>query len=562
MRPLRSAAAFCLSLLVLALGTAVTSSATAADASSDSGARRWAESSGMAIPGTRLAWGGQASLDADLDRVAATGVKWLRFDVPWSQISWKPGQADWARFDAIVDGARARGLEPVGIVGTMANYAKPAGSGILYGPRTATERRAFATFAGQAASRYKGKVAYWEVWNEPNLDQAWAPKPSPTDYLALLRVTTPAIKTANPSATVITGGTGGSTGAPDITQVDWYRSIYAAAPTGLFDAVGVHPYSDFRSGWGGDMSTIPTIRRIMDDAGYATTAIWGTEVGFTTGGSHAVSETDAARMMGEAVQAWRAIPNTGPLFWYTIQDNPKEPSESYFGMHRTDGTAKPSRAALVAMNAESYTPRAASTPTVTVDKAVLTVQSGLATGAFTLTTQGRLPVRMVLIAVRDAQGRNLDVLAARDTVLSGTRTFTGRRAAYPAGTYTYGVAYQTLDGTWHGTGPENRLTVGTAPNALVATTAELVTGPTGTTASFTTAVDGRIPVTAVILAVRDAQGRNWDVWGAPVTALTGIQRHAGTKQQLPPGTYTYEVAYLTTDGRWLGAGSSRTLEVR
>ncbi|MDO5697723.1 MAG: cellulase family glycosylhydrolase [Dermatophilus congolensis] len=529
---------------------------TTASASPDKGPT-WAHKSGMSVP-AYIAWGSQADLERTLDQVAATGVTWFRFDLPWSQISWEPGQADYARFDRVVDAALSRGLKPLGILSTLAPYARPAGATHSYGPRTDAQRAAFAGFVKQAVNRYKGKVSHWEIWNEPNLDQYWAPTPNPADYVALLRVSTPVIRSACPSCTIVSGGTGGATDAPDMTPLDWYTGVYANAPQGLFDAVGVHPYSDLRHGWGGEMSTVPAIRAVMAKGGHASMPIWATEAGYSTAGQHSVTESDAARMMREAVAAWREVPHHGPFFWYTMQDVTDPSGERHMGLLRLDGSPKPSHAALVSMNKEyvGESLRAAMAPVVTAEATDLTTEGGTTRGTFTLTTSAPLRVKMVLVAVRDASGGNRDVLAARDTVLVGRQSFSGKRAALPQGTYTYGVAWQTLDGTWHGPGFHGRHTVGAARSAagaaLFDADATLVSDARGTRATMTTYADGSVPAKAVIVAVRDQAGRLWDVWGAANTTLAGIQTRTASREPLPAGTYTYAVAYQGSDGVWRG----------
>ena len=63
----------------------------------------------------------------------------------------------------------------------------------------------FAQFAGAAAARYAPLGVHdWEIWNEPN-GAFWLPAPNPAAYVAWLRVM-PAIKAADPEATVISGG--------------------------------------------------------------------------------------------------------------------------------------------------------------------------------------------------------------------------------------------------------------------------------------------------------------------------------------------------------------------
>lgn len=340
-RPLRALLAGLLSSLLLAATVPAIAPAAAADDT-------WSNRSGVAVPGNWLAWQSEAELAADLDRVVASGGTWLRTDLPWSEISWGPGHMDWTRYDRVIDGARARGLQVIAVVGTMPPHLRPAGAPVSYGPRTDGERAAFAEFTRQAAERYRGRVSHYEVWNEPNLDQGWAPTPSPWSYVRLLRAVTPAIKSACGSCVVMTGGTGGAGSGPDINPIDWYRAIYAQNPQGLFDAVAVHPfYAVSYHRWYGSLYSVAEIRGLMDANGHAGMPMWATEIGVGSGGDSGLSDAEVERFMREAVAAWREPSRGGALLWYTIQD--RYPGDN-MGLLRRDGSRKHTFNTLVDIN--------------------------------------------------------------------------------------------------------------------------------------------------------------------------------------------------------------------
>ena len=57
-------------------------------------------------------------------------------------------------------------------------------------------------------------------------------------------------------------------------------------------------------------------------------------------------EQTQATMVGQLYDLWTSIPNSGPLFYYTLRDFGGDDREDHFGLLRTDGSAKPSYAAL------------------------------------------------------------------------------------------------------------------------------------------------------------------------------------------------------------------------
>jgi hypothetical protein len=300
---------------------------------------RWA---GIAIPGYRLASASQAQLETDLDRLVATGTTWLRTDIVWGDIEYIKGRFNWSYSDRIVAAAYRRGLKIVGIATVLPAWARPSGTSWNHGPTTSAQRNAFAHFARLAAARYAGRINAWEIWNEPNLKQFWAPRPSARDYAALLRSTYPAIKAANRSAVVMTGGTGWATGSPNIRSTDWYKSLYAQNARRYFDAAAVHPYFDFSGVLSQEMARARSIRAVMDAAGDKAKPLWGTETGAPTGGHVSLSEAKQATLLSQAYDTWARIHDHGPLFWYTLNDTGGQDREAFFGLVRGNGTLKPS----------------------------------------------------------------------------------------------------------------------------------------------------------------------------------------------------------------------------
>lgn len=125
-------------------------------------------------------------LDSDpapaLDQIAATGADGVRLLLIWRRVAPSPEArrapsfnatdpkaypaGAWDRYDAAIDGARARGLKVhVTITGHTPRWATPSRHDGLTRPDAA----AFGRFATAAGRRYRDKVTMWSIWNEPNL---------------------------------------------------------------------------------------------------------------------------------------------------------------------------------------------------------------------------------------------------------------------------------------------------------------------------------------------------------------------------------------------------------
>ena len=116
---------------------------------------------------------------------------------------------------------------------------------------------------------------------------------------------------------------------------------------------------------------------------------------------------------------------------------------------------------------------------------------------------GELAVQSVTVAVRDAQGRNLDFPDSGAVTLDGSYTYTAQAPSLPAGSYTEFGAYE-IGGSWYSL-THHTLTVTAASPPPTTPPTPLPTptptpaqpGPTGIPGSWTTAFDDEFNGTAL-----------------------------------------------------------------
>ena len=194
-------------------------------------------------------WGIQAGSfqDSVLEKASAIGVKWTRLEASWPSIEKEPGKYDWSRTDAAFDSTQRFGITPFVTLGggnrlyaPVLHYDDPKQAEI-YGegpaPPTNNEKAmaAWLRFVEAAVTRYKEKIRYWEVWNEPNHRAYWGAEPNAADYGRLLRETATLIKRIEPAAKVI----GGATAGMNAPFVDGYLS---AGTAHLIEIISYHQY--------------------------------------------------------------------------------------------------------------------------------------------------------------------------------------------------------------------------------------------------------------------------------------------------------------------------------
>jgi polysaccharide biosynthesis protein PslG len=178
--------------------------------------------------------------DRDLQLTKDAGFTWVKQLVSWQDVEGAgKGQYDWTNLDRIVGQAEHHGLKL--IVRVSQDPDRPFWAGNA--PQNAGD---FANFLAAMASRYKGRIQAYQVWNEPNLAREWGGRrPDPAGYTGLLKKAYSAIKGADPKATVITAGmapTGTDTeiAMPDIKFYDQMYQAMKGNSDGYFDMLGVH----------------------------------------------------------------------------------------------------------------------------------------------------------------------------------------------------------------------------------------------------------------------------------------------------------------------------------
>ena len=316
----------------------------------DLGAAPVADEDGAALglaAGGSLQYQPAQAVAADLDAFEASGAPWVRVDVHWSAVQeGGPDAFDWTAHDVMIEAARARGLRVLAMIGYTPEWASGEADD-KFPPRDPAD---FGRFCRAAAERYGPRdVRHWEVWNEPNIAGFWQPAADVDAYAAVLEACSEGIRGVDDEAVVITGGTAPARNSADsVAPVTWVRGLYAAGAGEAFDAVGHHPYTwpnDTRerstdSAWWVTAGTRRSIRSTMRENGDGHKRVWATEFGAPTS---AVGDENQERILRQAWQEWSARAWAGPLFWYQLHDEGRDPDDDdgWFGLLRPDGSAKP-----------------------------------------------------------------------------------------------------------------------------------------------------------------------------------------------------------------------------
>ncbi len=298
--------------------------------------------------------------EAMLDRVAGSGSGWVRVGVGWCSLEEAgAGQvAQWylQRLDATVAAAGARGLQVLATLGCTPRWL--SGSESLTGLPETGQVGQFQRVAAWLAERYAGRIAAWEIWNEPDCSAGTGcGLTDPGVYVPVLQAGFTGVRAGDPGAVVVSGGISGVNAA-------WIAGLYAAGGGGWFDALGLHPYQGpaaeppeapaaehpYR------IANVERVRAVMVEQGDAEAPVWFTEFGWTTGAGEGwfagVDEATQADYLGRAIaMVQERYSYVTHAFVFTIRDRDDwNAYENNFGLVRLDDTAKPALDALRTAN--------------------------------------------------------------------------------------------------------------------------------------------------------------------------------------------------------------------
>ncbi len=310
-------------------------------------------------------------MDRSIALMRDAGVKWVRANMNWSSVepTAKGSLDQWwlTEIDYAVRSAQAAGIQVLMPISDGVPYWASAdpkkyedGAGKHWNRYwKPTSFQDYADFARAVVDRYQALgVHAYEVWNEPNYVRFWPSGPSAADYTAMLRAASPAIKQADPSATVVLGGL-------SLNDSDFLQQLYSAGAAPYFDVAAVHPYTGsadpttcwYQSGTSRYAKEafcgIEEVRRTMLANGDSRD-LWLTELGWSTAPvANGVDETTQASYLTKAFNRLASYPYVTNAFWYSgrnnyWQANDQTDLEANYGLVKVDFTPKPAYAAFKA----------------------------------------------------------------------------------------------------------------------------------------------------------------------------------------------------------------------
>ncbi|MCB0169939.1 MAG: beta-galactosidase [Anaerolineae bacterium] len=180
--------------------------------------------------------------DRDLQLVEEAGFRWVKQEMAWRELEGGgKGKWRWNISDRVMDQIDAHQLKVIVRLSSQPEWAAP---GVAF-PEVSPpdDLQDFYDYVYAVASRYRGRVEAYQIWNEPNLAREWGGRPpNPAEYVELLKVGYQAVKAADPNAIVISAGMAPTTrdDAEAMPDTHFIQGIYDADGAAYFDVLGVH----------------------------------------------------------------------------------------------------------------------------------------------------------------------------------------------------------------------------------------------------------------------------------------------------------------------------------
>ncbi len=186
---------------------------------------------------------------------AAAGFHWLRQEFPWEDIEIhgkgdfqdrrnRPYRSAWEKYDHIVSLAEKYHMELIVRLSNPPAWSRARGNEIgPYAPPDNLED--FGDFVYAVVSRYKGRVRYYQIWNEPNIYPEWGEQPvSPEAYTELLKVAATRAREADPHVVIICGALAANIeyGPRNMSDTLFLQRMYDAGAAPYFDIMSVQGY--------------------------------------------------------------------------------------------------------------------------------------------------------------------------------------------------------------------------------------------------------------------------------------------------------------------------------
>lgn len=323
-----------------------------------------------------------AKRELAIQMAADAGYHWLRQEFPWEDIEihgkgdfedrrHEPYRSAWEKYDQLVDEAEATGMELIVRLSNPPGWTRVQGEGEnnvdTFAPPDNLQD--FADYVSAVVGRYRGRINYYQLWNEPNIYPEWGSyQIDPEGYVELLKAGAEAARAADPDVVLIAGALASTINLQpadpppgnSLNDLIFLQRMYDAGAAPYFDVMAMQGYGLYSGPTDNRMhprviniSRHKFVRDLMVKNGDAHKPIWIAEMNWNAAPEDVdprygrVTLEQQARYLPIAYQRvieewpWVGVANT----WYLkraadLWEQNRQP-EAYFRLLAPDFTPQP-----------------------------------------------------------------------------------------------------------------------------------------------------------------------------------------------------------------------------
>ena len=258
-------------------------------------------------------------------------------DVVWPRLEPNKGEWHFEKLDKNVNFAKAHNVEILMTLGQSPTWAsaRPTESS-PYSPGAAAEPaniENWKNYVRTVANRFKGRIHYYEIWNEPNWKEFYTGTVEQMVTLAreaytILKEVDPTIKVVSPSVSTASG-------------IPWLKQYFIKGGATYVDIIGYHFYVD-PSPPEAMLPISNNVRQVMENYGVINKPLWNTEAGWANKSKVFSSDNEAAAYVARSyILNWAA--GIDRFYWYAWDDH-------WVTLEMTETDNKTLRPAAIAYN--------------------------------------------------------------------------------------------------------------------------------------------------------------------------------------------------------------------
>ncbi|HUV74496.1 MAG TPA: hypothetical protein VMW79_09315 [Anaerolineae bacterium] len=259
-----------------------------------------------------------------LEMASDAGLGWVKQQFPWEEIEpvqkgefydGRTRRSSWEKYDRIVDLCEEYGLQIIARLDRPPDWTREDNT---YKERPPDDFEDYGDFVFAFVDRYRGRIKYVQIWNEPNIFPEWGNRPvDPAEYVNLLRVAYERAKEADPNVYVLSAPLAITLGQEhpepgkwiSMNEIEFVEEMYKVGAKDYFDILSANA---FGLGSAPEEAAQPRVlnfqrvlflREVMERHGDSGTPIWFNEYGWNASPEDFPEEQLVWQRVGEQDQA-------------------------------------------------------------------------------------------------------------------------------------------------------------------------------------------------------------------------------------------------------------------